>query len=172
MLNERVTELKGEKKKQDNNQNLQPLVEVATTIDDNYVSDEELKIEIHKKINSIDSYDSLTKVKEELEDRFGKISDELIIYMHEEWFEKKANALNITKIKQTRNFIEVTLPRKLTEQLNGDSLFMKVNDISRMFRFKMMLGELTIVLDTVKLEKHFIYYLIDLMDVIENSLKK
>ncbi len=172
MLNERVTELKGEKKKQDNNQNLQPLVEVATTIDDNYVSDEELKIEIHKKINSIDSYDSLTKVKEELEDRFGKISDELIIYMHEEWFEKKANALNITKIKQTRNFIEVTLPRKLTEQINGDSLFMKVNDISRMFRFKMMLGELTIVLDTVKLEKHFIYYLIDLMDAIENSLKK
>ena len=172
MLNERVTELKGEKKKQDTNQNLQPLVEVATTIDDNYVSDEELKIEIHKKINSIDSYDSLTKVKEELEDRFGKISDELIIYMHEEWFEKKANALNITKIKQTRNFIEVTLPRKLTEQINGDSLFMKVNDISRMFRFKMMLGELTIVLDTVKLEKHFIYYLIDLMDAIENSLKK
>ena len=92
--------------------------------------------------------------------------------MHEEWFEKKANALNITKIKQTRNFIEVTLPRKLTEQINGDSLFMKVNDISRMFRFKMMLGELTIVLDTVKLEKHFIYYLIDLMDAIENSLKK
>lgn len=172
MLNERVTELKGENKKEESNQNLQPLVEVSTTIDDNYVSDEELKIEIHKKINSIDSYDSLIAVKEELEDRFGKLSDEVIIYMHEEWFEKKANALNITKVKQTRNFIEVTLPPKLTEQINGDSLFMMVNDISRMFRFKMMLGELTIVLDTVKLDKHFIYYLIDLMDAIEKSIKK
>ena len=35
---------------------------------------EELKIEIHQKINEIDSYEKLLDTKKELEDRFGKVS--------------------------------------------------------------------------------------------------
>lgn len=172
MLNEKVDELKGNKVEEETPVSMQPLVEVETTIGDNLVHEEELKIEIHKKINTIDSYEMLENVRNELEDRFGKISDELLIYMHEEWFEKLARKLNITKVKQLRNFIEVTLPKELTEKVNGDVLFMEVNDISRMFRFKMIHKELIIVLDTVKLEKHFIYYLIDLMGAIERSIEK
>ncbi len=170
MLNEKVEELKGNPVEKIESTSNQPLIEVETTIEDNYVADEELKIEIHKKINSIDSYDKLNKIKTELEDRFGKISDELYIYMHEEWFEKLASMYHITKVKQLRNFVEVTLPKELTEKINGDILFMEVNSISRMFRFKMIRGELIIVLDTVKLDKHFIFYLIDLMEAIKKAL--
>ena len=49
------------------------LVNVETHIDDNYVSDDDIKIEIHQLINQIDSYDKLNEVKDELEERFGKI---------------------------------------------------------------------------------------------------
>ena len=65
-----------------------PIVEVSTSISDDYVDDEEIKILIHKKINQIDSYEKLESVKFELEDRFGKITDDMYIYMHQEWFEK------------------------------------------------------------------------------------
>ena len=171
MLNEKVDELKGNTKELELNTTTQPLIEVETTIDDHYVQEEELKIEIHQKINEINSYTALLKVKKELEDRFGHISESLLIYMHEEWFEKQADELGIKKVKQLRNFIEVTLPESLTNRINGDTLFIKVNELSRMFRFKMIRNELIIVLDTVKLESHFIYYLIDLMKAIKESLK-
>ena len=78
---------------------------------------------------------------------------------------------NITNIKQTRNFIEIILSKEMTNNLDTEKLFMSVSDISRMFRFSMNLGMLKITLDTIKLEKHFIYYLIELLEEIKKSMK-
>ena len=169
MLNNEIKVLKGEKI-EDKNIDNQPLIEVETTIDDNYVKDEELKIEIHKKINEIDSYETLMKTKQELEDRFGNISETMLIYMYEEWFEKMASNIGIKQVKQTKNFIEITLPIELTQKINGQLLFIEASKITRMFRFSLKEKKLVITLDTVKLDKHFIYYLIELMEVITKSL--
>ena len=172
MLNEEVERLKGNIVEKKEDTSTQPLINIETSIDDNYVLEEDIKIEIHKKINSIDSLESLNKVKQELEDRFGTLDDNLVIYMYEEWFEKLARDLNITNVKQTRNFIEVILPKELTNKLDGQELFMNVSNLSRMFRFSMQFNMLKITLDTIKLDKHFIYYLIDLMLEIKKSFKK
>ncbi len=149
----------------------EPLVDVETTITDNYVSDEELKIYIHKKINEIDSYSKLDEVKQELEDRFGKIEENTLIYMHEELFEKMAKDLNITRIKQTKNFIEVTLPKEISNNIKIDDLFMNLVNY-RFFRISSRFNQIIITLDTIKLEKHFIYYLIDLLKIIKDALNK
>ena len=171
MLNEEVEKLKGNKIIKAEKINEKPLLNIETSIDDTYIDEEELKIEIHKKINTINSYESLYNIKQELEDRFGTLSDKMIIYMHEELFEKMASNLNITNIKQTRNFIEVMLSKEMTNNLDTEKLFMSVSDISRMFRFSMSLGMLKITLDTIKLEKHFIYYLIELLEEVKKSMK-
>ena len=171
MVNEEINKLKGENPKEEE-KDTPPLIDVTTTISDNFVSDEDLKIEIHKKICSIDSYKSLNEIKTELEDRFGKLSEDLIIYMHEELFEKEAKELNITHIKQTKNSIEITLDKELTNKLDGETLFFETTNLSRMFRFSMKFERLTIILDTVKLDKHFIYYLLDLLKIIKKSIKK
>lgn len=170
MLNEAVKKLQGKEVKNEESEETTPLLEVETYISDDYVKEEELKLEIHKKINEIDSYEKLEKVKAEIEDRFGKVSDALIIYMHEEWFEKLAQHIDINKIVQTKNFIEITLSKELSQKINGETLFFEATEISRMFRFSMKMDKLIITLDTVKLEKHFIYYLIDLMKIIPNSI--
>lgn len=169
MLNEEVNKLKGIEIEKDTMQE-QPLINVETTIEDNYVEESDLKIEIHKKINEIDSYDKLIEVKNELEDRFGKLNENILIYMYEEWFEKYANKFEISKVRQTNNFIEITLPNDITEKVNGELLFIEVSRISRMFRFKMVNKCLVITLDTIKLEKHFIYYLIELMELLEKAI--
>ncbi|MBP3461657.1 MAG: transcription-repair coupling factor [Bacilli bacterium] len=171
MLNEEVEKLKGKKIEKEEKIIEKPLINIETSIDDNYIDEEELKIEIHKKINTIDSYESLNNIKQELEDRFGTLSDKMIIYMHEELFEKMAANLNITNIRQTKNFIEIILSKEMTNNLDTEKLFISVSDISRMFRFSMSLGMLKITLDTVKLEKHFIYYLIELLEKIKSSMK-
>ena len=171
MLKEEVLKLNGEKI-EEKEELTEPLISVETFVDDNYVNDEELKIEIHKKINSIDSYEKLNEVKQELQDRFGNLSEQLIIYMHEEWFEKLAKDLNIKNIRQTNNFIEIVLNEDITNKIDGEKLFMEAISLTRMIRFSMRLKKLIITLDTVKLDKHFIYYLIDLMNIIKNNLKE
>lgn len=169
MLNEEVNKLKGipviepeitEK----------PLLEVETSIADQYVDDTDLKIEIHKKINHINSYESLEVTKRELEDRFGNIGNSLEIYMYEEWFEKMANDLGIKDVRQTNNFIEIKLPITLTEKIHGDSLFLEVMKIHRKFRFAMKMKQVVITLDLINLEKHFIYYLIPLLQIIKKNV--
>ena len=172
LVNEAINKLKGNKPIEDKVEQTNPLIDVETSIPDSYVSEEDLKIEIHKKINDIDSYEKLIEVKNELEDRFGKVSEELIIYMHEEWFEKLAKKLNITNIRQTKNFIEITLDEKLTKKIDGENLFFETTKLSKMFRFSMKLKRLTVTLDTVKLDKHFIYYLIDFMQILNKSIKQ
>ena len=136
------------------------------------IEDEDLKIEIHKKISQIDSYKKLNEVKEELEDRFGKVSEDIIIYMHEELFEKKASEIGINNIRQTKNFVDIILDEKITKNLDGETLFLKLNDLSRMFRFGNKFNKLVITLDTVKLDKHFIYYLIDFVNILKECQKK
>ena len=63
------------------------------------------------------------------------------------------------------------IPEVIVKKLNVQDLFYDVVNLSRMFRFGMRGKNLIITLDTVKLEKHFIYYLIDLYNLIEKNLK-
>ena len=170
MLEHEVDKLKGnvvdEKEESD-----QPLLDVSTAIDEQIVADEDLKIEIHKKINTIDSKETLEKVKSEIKDRFGLVDETLDIYMYEEWFEKYARKLNITDVNQTKNSIIIALPKELYPKIDGKKLFLEVNKLGNMFRFSERHGQLLITLDIVNLKKHYIYYLIDLLNVIENCLK-
>ena len=169
MLNEEMKKIKGLPVAEEVEKDSTPLLEVETSIKDSYVEEEELKIEIHKKINEIDSYEKLHQVKEEIEDRFGTIDESLLIYMYEEWFEKMAAALNIKRIRQTKNSIEMILEPELTAKVNGELLFIEASRISRMFRFQLRGRCLVIILDTVKLEKHFIYYLIEFLEVLKKA---
>lgn len=171
MLNDEVNKLKGIKVEEETEEEL-PLLSVETTIDDSYVEESDLKIEIHKKINEIDSYEKLEDVKNEIEDRFGNVSESIKIYMYEELFENQAKMLGICKVRQTNNFIELTLQKDISDSIGGQQLFLNVSKLSRMFRFKMTLGCLVVTLDTVKLDKHYIYYLLDFLKVLNESIKK
>ena len=87
--------------------------------------------------------------------------------MHEEWLEKLATTLNIKNIRQGKNSIEITIPKEIVETLDGQKLFIGVSRISRMFRFSKRGNNLIIILDIVKLDKHFVYYLIELFELIK-----
>ena len=143
-----------------------PLLNVSTHIDDHYVSEDDLKIEIHRKINEIDSAEKLEDVKAELEDRFGRVNDDMLIYMYEEWFEKLAKRVGVKRVSQTKNSIELVFPEEVVSKFRVDELFMDSYDISTSFRFLSRGSNLVIILDIIKLEKHPIYYLVSLLDLI------
>ena len=168
MLNEAVRKSKGEKIiEEDTKKNDKPLIEVSTHISDSYISDVELKILIHKKINEVKDETTLNDIRDELSDRFGKISEEMEIYMYEEWFEKIAKSLGINKVVTMKNNIDIELPCELSSKIDGERLFNDAYSISKMFRFLYKDSSIHIILDTIKLEKHFLIYLIELLEKIK-----
>ena len=169
MVEEEIKRLNGEKVEEEDDK--PALVNVETAIDDNYVKDEELKIEIHQKINEIDSYEKLLDTKKELEDRFGKVSNELEVYMYEEWFEKISEDLKITKVTQNERFVEIELPKEISSQTKGDKLFLESYNINPNFKFRYFNKRIIISLPLKGLEKHFLYYFVPLLNIIKNDLQ-
>ena len=167
MIQEEVAHLKGEKVPEEELLDEKPYLDVETHIDDDYVYDNDLKIEIHKKINEIDSYTKLLQVKDELEDRFGKLEEPLIIYMYEEWFEKLAKKLEIIEVRQSKNSIELIFSEEMSKKIDGEQIFMDATKITPMFRFGVRGPCFAVILDTIRLEKNYIYYLIELLKTLE-----
>ncbi len=172
MIDEEMRRLKGEEIPEDEEDTSnKSLVEVETHISDDYVSDEDIKIEIHKKINEIDGYDKLVEIRNELEDRFGKISKEIEIYMYEEWFEKQARTLNIVNVRQSDREIEIELPKEISDKIEGDKFFIKAYNINPRFRLKYFHNQVIIALTLLNQKEHFLYYIVPLMEEVISEIK-
>lgn len=164
MVEETISEIKGEVVEEDLSN--KALIDVNTHIDDKYVSDESVRIEIHQLINTVSDEKSLIKVKNEIEDRFGKVSEDLIIYMYEEWFEKLASKLKINKVIQNKDYIEIILPSEVSDKINGEKFFLVTYSICNKFSLRYLNKEIIIKLNLKSLDKHYIYYLVELMEEI------
>ena len=167
ILEDEIKLIKGEKIEEEINEDNKQLINVSTHIKDELTNDEKLKIEIHKKINEIDSYGKLIEVKTELEDRFGKLDQDVIIYMHEEWFEKLSKKLGIINVLETKKFIKLTFSPEKSKKIDIEEFFVEACKITNMFRFEFSKDSLILVIETVKLEKHPIFYILAILNKIK-----
>ena len=175
MLNDAIRKAKGEQVIEEENNDSRsdkPLVSVSTHISDEYVNETELKILIHKKINAVDSYNSFCNIKEELEDRFGKLSDELVIYMYEEWFEKLAKSLDVQSVVDEEKSVSIQLSKDVSSKLKGDELFIEVYHINDNFKLNYKNNCIYVILEKKNLKKHYLMYLIGVLIKIKEMLNK
>ncbi len=170
ILNEEVETLKG-------NQNLvaedekiineKPFIQVSTHISDKYANSEELKIEIHKKINTINDIKTFDQVKKELTDRFGPLDNDVIIYMQEELFEVLSKQKGVFKVLQEKDKITIFFDKDKSSKINGTNLLNKLFKINPSFEIRYLNKMLMIILPIKNLEKHFLCYLLEMLTVIE-----
>ena len=107
------------------------------------------------------------EVKKELEDRFGKVTDQIENYMYEEWFEALAKMYKITKVLQTDRLVKIEFPEELSNRIEGDKLLISSLQISRNFNIKYERKKIYVTLFFNNLEKHFIVYLVSLLNSLE-----
>ena len=171
ILNEEVERLKNngtyEEEEEEKEIDEKPFIEVATHISDKYADSEDLKIEIHKKINTISNYDSFVKIKDELTDRFGVLDEEIVIYMLEELFQSNAKKKGIFKVDQTNKEITVYFTSEVSKRQDGSNLLVSLFKINPNFSVKYINSILRISLNITGIDKHFVYYLVKMLDVIE-----
>lgn len=134
-------------------------------IPDKYISDEEIKIEIYKKIASIQTEEDYHDLVEELIDRFGDIPIEVDNLMKISYIKNISSRSYITSIVQNKDFIEIQfssssyIKPKLIHELSSDYKRRLQFDLSDKPTFKFRPG--IKVLDKLKV----------LVEKINNSLK-
>lgn len=164
--------LKDEINLRQNNQDSKPVdeqtspirLQVDKYIDSSYVQNDYIKIEMHKKIAKIKSRQDINMLIEEFTDRFGMPSDKIQLYMYEKYFEYLAKTKGIEKVRETKTNMTFTLTKAKTSKINSEFVFAKANDISPYIRFTYRLDKLNIIVDTVKLNKHYLYTIVELLE--------
>ena len=127
-----------------------------------------LNEEVERLKNNVSIEDDEDKmVNEELTDRFGSLDDDIIIYMLEELFECNAKKKGIFKVIQTEREISVFITNVVSKRQNGANLLSELFKINPNFEIKYINNILRISLKTNNLEKHFLHYLVKMLDVIE-----
>ena len=121
-------------------------------------------------INEIKDKESLDQIRKEIEDRFGKIDKDMEIYMYEEWFEKLAQELHITNVENRNNVLKLELPEDISNKMDGEKLFLITYNIHPKFRLSYFNKKINIALPLLNLDKHFIFYYVDLLTKIKDMI--
>ncbi len=117
-LHEAISRLKGEKLEEEIDTSID--IKVDGYISSSFIDDEDLKIEIYKKIASITSLEEYSDLIDEMVDRFGDIPKEIENLMDVSYIRYLASKNNIKNIYQ--NNIEIVLEFDSMDKINLNQL--------------------------------------------------
>lgn len=133
MLEDTIKLIKGEI----DNEPVETTVElkVDAYIPDSYISDEIQKIEVYKKIASIDSYEDMMDIQDELEDRFSAIPSSVYNLMNISYIRSIGKKLAIEEIKERKN--EVLFVFESQSRINENVIRGLLRDYTKKIGLKM-----------------------------------
>ncbi|HQE66144.1 MAG TPA: transcription-repair coupling factor, partial [Bacillota bacterium] len=105
LLEDTVKELKGEEVAEAVDTSIE--LKISAFIPENYISDENQKIEIYKKIAYIGSQEDIYDIEEEIEDRFGDLPQVVRNLLDISYIKHLAGKCNVVSITQRKNSILV-----------------------------------------------------------------
>ena len=162
ILHEEVSKAQGVEQKAQNTKQIK--ANVSRFIEKDYIEDDYIKIEMHKKISSVKTINDVKETLFEIQDRFGDYNIELEIYIYEKLFEYLASQLDVEKIKENKARITLVLSENQTSSMAASNLFKSSLDVSKDFRFTIEQNQFHIILETINLTKHWLYSMVDFME--------
>lgn len=134
------------------------------TINVNYIEKDSIRIEIHKKIAKLNTIADLEDLKDELEDRFGKLDFDLLIYMYEKLFKKQLHSIGGIKVLNAKESFEILIDKEKSREINGKHLF----DVANIFKYPVKLdyvkGQISIKVSIKKADEHWLYIATKLLE--------
>ncbi|MDF2672062.1 MAG: mfd [Clostridiales bacterium] len=164
LLEEAIREISGDEKEE----YIETTIEIPINayIPDNYIEDQVLKIEMYKKIASIENLEDKMDMEEEMTDRFGDIPKSLENLINIAYIKGLAKKVKVTNIKQLGKdilvqfkdgkYIDVETLRKLNLKMKG--IFSYGSNSQPILRIKLDHGNL----DAVRTLKEFMEEIISL----------
>ncbi|HCO74859.1 MAG TPA: transcription-repair coupling factor [Clostridium sp.] len=133
MLEDAVSIVKGEVDKEPIETTVD--MKIDAYIPSNYIQDETQKIQVYKKIASIESYEHMLDVIEEIEDRYSNIPDSVYNLMNIAYLKAIAREIGVLEIKDTGIQVQITFKDK--SYLTSDMVKYILDNYKRQITFKM-----------------------------------
>lgn len=140
------------------------LINVSKHVDESYVSDDEIKILIHKEIHRVKNKKDKEEVIQELTDRFGKLNEEILTYIEERYLQSLLKRYGIKEVLETRNMVMAVISKEKTALISAETMFMKATEISPDILFEYKRRQLIIKIRKQPKSKDWIFMLSKLLE--------
>ena len=161
ILNDEISRIESgielEEEERDEKETIKSNITLSNYVPNDYVKDDSLKILIHTKINTIKTREEFNLIKEELEDRFGKLNKDILEYMEEQLFDSLSNKYKIEKVIENRLTIEIIFNEDITNIVDMGDLLVKSLKINKNFKFKSQDKKVILYIQKSYLNKNNIY---------------
>ena len=109
----------------------------SPTIDKEYIDNDDVRIEVHRKIDKLNSLEALKELESELIDRFGDINEELYLYMYEKLMKNFCKLFGVEKMNNNNFYMEFIYSLEASTKANGEKMFVALeafNDIKLSYK--------------------------------------
>jgi len=141
-------------------------INIETHISDDITDENEIIIDLHKRINNIKTKDELNHVLSSIKDRFGIVNDQIYIYAHEQYLENLIKRTGVVIFENNNLKITFKLEPSIYSNLKIEDLFTSSMKISTKFNFNYKNNNVFITLLKGNLDEHYISYSIELLELI------
>lgn len=155
LLAEAVNEAKGITKEEPNPRKFN--IDISRHVSPDYVGEDEIRIDIHQSINKIKSRKQIELLIEEYTDRYGKLNDEILLYMEEKYLEFLLKTKGIENFKEKENEVSFNFDVETTSKLNMKKLSMLENPIFNDLKFEFAKDRIFVKYKTKDNSKAYIY---------------
>ncbi len=137
-------------------------------IPDQYIANDPVRIEIHKRIAELNSMKDVENLKIELIDRFGEIDIDVLTYMYEKLYKKLGHRIGIEKTIRDTNSIKMVISLDSSLKIDG----LKLLEATSKVKTKITLGnvrdhvEITMMIKDQK--AHWLYLACEFLEAYFN----
>ena len=135
-------------------------------IKETYISNDDVRLEIHKRISDVNHLNDLNNLTIELTDRFGIIDEELMTYMYEKLFRKLSSKIGIEKVNKSKIDLSLQMSVAHSKNVDGERLFNAINEVDSQIKLSYLHDRIYITLVFDNQNKHYLYQMIEYLSLI------
>lgn len=155
LLSDAINEAKGIVKEEGNPRKFN--IDISRHISPEYVSDDEIRIEIHQSINKIKSRDQIKALVNEYTDRYGKLSDDILLYMEEKYLEFLLKSRGVESFKEVNENVSFTFDEETSKKLVTSNFDFMLNHEFDCLKFEFVNDKVVVKYKNSQLNKNYIY---------------
>ncbi|SOC26327.1 transcription-repair coupling factor [Ureibacillus xyleni] len=172
MLEEAIAERQTGVKKEEKPE-IEIILHTDAYIPDKYIPDGYQKIQMYKRIKSMDRVDDYSEIIDELHDRFGDLPDETERLLRIARIKVWAMEAGVSAIKEKQKIISIHLTEEGTASVDGSKIVADSMKFDRAVGFSMDGNKLTLTIDEKKCGKyHSFDVLEEMMEIIAKAKKE
>lgn len=166
MLKEAIDEIKNETHEEVEEKRYN--ISISKHISDKYVSDDPIRIEIHQSINKIRSREQINLLVNEYTDRYGVLSEEIILYMESKYLEYLLKVNDVEYFKEEDDKITIIFSSEKTKRMNFKSIYELSIELNTKFKFDYdpRRNKVTLTINPKLYQRSYIYVLTQFLEKI------